>query len=455
MLKLNDIISLKIKSITNEGSGVGRYDGMAVFVPYTAVGDTVLVKITKVFKSYAVAEIHSVLEPSLDRIEPDCGLHGQCGGCELRHISYGAELEAKRSFVIDAFERIGKLELSGIQIHGGNPVAYRNKVQFKVSQVRGKLIFGFYSKRSHSVIPLQSCALLPEIFTEIAGFVTKCADKLKISAYDEKTDTGLLRHIYIRRGYRTDELMVCLVSAHNDERYKVLFDEVSKKFSPKTCVLNINSDRTSVVLGKKSIVFSGNGYIKDIMCESSFLISPHSFYQVNTPQAEELYKNAYEFANASKDDILLDLYCGIGTIGISMARDVKKLIGVEIVGEAVNDARKNAELNGIKNAEFFEGDAGEVADKLLSVGISPSVIIADPARKGCDKRTLDAMVEMNPKRIVMVSCNPSTAARDISYLCARGYELKKAEAYDLFPRTAKVECVILIKRITNNQGDIL
>ncbi len=446
MLKVNDFLSLKIESVTSEGSGVGRADGMAVFVPYTAIGDLVLVKITRVLKSYALAEIQSVLEPSADRTDCDCEVYGRCGGCELRHISYKAELEAKRTFVKDAFERIGKLKLPDIKIHGGNVAAYRNKAQFKVAQKGGKMAVGFYSKRSHEIVPLKSCALLPGIFTEIASFVTQCADKLKIPAYDEKTGTGLLRHIYIRIGYRTNELMVCLVSARNDKRYKELFEELSKKFSPHTCVLNINPDRTSLVLGDKNIVFSGDGYIRDIMCKNSFLISPHSFYQVNTPQAEKLYKKAAEFANVSQDDILLDLYCGIGTIGLSVAKDVKKLIGVEIVSDAVKNARQNTEVNGIKNAEFFEGDAGDVADMLLSRGISPSVIIADPARKGCDRRTLNAMLKMSPKKIVMVSCNPSTAARDVSYICAGGYKLMNVEAYDLFPRTAKVECVALMAR---------
>ena len=442
MLNTNDIITLKIESITNEGNGIGRADGMAVFVPYTAIGDLVSVKITKVLKSYALGEIQSVLELSADRINCDCEVYGRCGGCELRHISYEAELESKRTFVKDAFERIGKLKLSEINIQGGDLNAYRNKVQFKVAHSDGRMVAGFYSKRSHRVVPLKKCALLPDIFTQIASFVAQCADKLKISAYDEKTGKGLLRHIYLRRGYRTNEIMVCLVSSRYDKRYKDLFDELSKKFSPSTCVLNINPDRTSVVLGKENIVFSGKGYIKDVMCKNSFFISPHSFYQINTVQAEKLYGIIKEYADLQGGETLIDLYCGIGTIGLSVSGKFKKLIGVEIIPEAVKNARLNAELNQIKNAEFICGDAGEIANKLIERGEIPDIIIADPARKGCDKCSLDAMLTMSPKKIIMVSCNPSTAARDVRYLCDNGYKAVRGQAVDMFPRTANVECVV-------------
>ena len=446
MLNTNDIITLKIESITNEGNGIGRADGMAVFVPYTAIGDLVSVKITKVLKSYALGEIQSILEPSADRINCDCEVYGRCGGCELRHISYEAELESKRTFVKDAFERIGKLKLPEINIQGGDLNAYRNKVQFKVAHSDGRMVAGFYSKRSHRVVPLKKCALLPDIFTQIASFVTQCADKLKISAYDEKTGKGLLRHIYLRRGYRTNEIMVCLVSSRYDKRYKDLFDELSKKFSPSTCVLNINPDRTSVVLGKENIVFSGKGYIKDVMCKNSFFISPHSFYQINTAQAEKLYGIIKEYADLQGGETLLDLYGGIGTIGLSVSGKVKKLIGVEIIPEAVKNARINAELNQIKNAEFICGDAGEIANKLIERGETPDIIIADPARKGCDKCSLDAMLTMSPKKIIMVSCNPSTAARDVRYLCDNGYKAVRGQAVDMFPRTANVETVVLMSQ---------
>lgn len=446
MLKKNETVTLEITALTNEGNGVGRYEGMAVFVPFSAIGDKLKVKIVKVLKSYAYGIIEEIINPSIGRITPDCNVFKKCGGCALRHISYEEELSAKHTFVKDAFERIGGLMIPEFQIFGTSSTEYRNKAQYPLREMNGKVVSGFYSKRSHRVVRSDRCLLLPKLFDKIAESVCNEANALGISAYDETTGRGILRHIYIRRGFHSGELMLCIVATADDKRLHKLFDRLLARFDITTAIININPVDTNVVLGKKNIIVSGSGFITDTMLDKKFLISPHSFYQVNTEQAEKLYRKAGEYASLLADDTLLDLYCGVGTIGITLADGAKKLIGAEVIEQAVKNARENAGLNGIKNAEFLAGDAGKIAAELLEKGERPDVIIADPARKGCDKAALDAMIEMNPKRVVMVSCNPATAARDIKYLTDSGYELKEMSAFDLFPRTPHVECVCLIVR---------
>lgn len=448
MLKKNEIVRLRIDGLTNEGNGVGRYDGMAVFVPFTAIGDEISCRIVKLKKTFAYGIVEGIIDPSKDRIEPDCETYRKCGGCSFRHMSYEAELRAKQNFVKDAFERIGKLDIDFDDILGCEKTCrYRNKAQYPVCEKDGKLECGFYSKRSHRVVDNKSCLLQPKIFNEIAGTAAELLCEAGFSAYDEESGKGQIRHIYIRHGYHTKEIMLCIVSTAHDKRFKSISDQISNMFPEiKSIVLNINPNKTNVILGKQNEVLSGEGYITDIMCNNKVQISPHSFYQVNTAQAEKLYSIVKEYAEPCGDETLLDLYCGIGTIGFSLARDVKKLIGVEIVPDAIKNAKLNSMINGIDNAEFICGDAGAVAGELIRRGETPDIIIADPARKGCDSISLEAMIKMSPKKIVMVSCNPSTAARDISYLCDNGYKAVKGQAVDMFPRTSHVECVVLMSR---------
>lgn len=448
MLKKNEIIRLKIDGITNEGNGVGRYEGMAVFVPFTALGDEISCKIVKLKKTFAYGIIDEIITPSKERIEPDCSAYKKCGGCSFRHMSYEAELKAKQGFVSDAFERIGKLDIDFDDILGCEEIYhYRNKAQYPVCEKDGKLACGFYSKRSHRVVDNNSCFLQPEIFNEIAGKTVSLLGDKGFTAYDEESGKGVIRHIYIRHGFHTKEIMLCIVAAHADNRFKHISEEISKQFPEiKSIILNINPNKTNVVLGKKNEVLFGEGYITDIMCGNKVQISPHSFYQINTSQAEKLYGIVKEYADLDGSETLLDLYCGIGTIGFSLVKNVKKLIGVEIVPDAIENAKLNAKLNGISNAEFICGDAGTVANELIKRGETPDIIIADPARKGCDSVSLDAMLKMNSKKIVMVSCNPTTCARDVKYLCDNGYNAVKGQAVDMFPRTGHVECVVLLSR---------
>lgn len=449
-MKKNEIVRLCITDITNEGNGVGRADdGMAVFVPFTAVGDVVDVKIVKVQKSFAYGITEKLVERSQSRCDADCEVFYKCGGCSLRHISYESELEIKQGYVEASMTRIGKLDVEFEKILGCEKTeGYRNKAQYPVTMLNGEAVCGFYSKRSHRVVPVKHCKLQPKVFSEICNQVLKFHNDNKIPVYDEITGKGLLRHIYIRRGESSGEIMLCLVLTKlREDIYRGFAEYIAKCFPDiKSVVMNLNPKNTNVILGRKCVTLYGNDTITDIMCQNKIEISPLSFYQVNTKQAEKLYGIAKDYANLSKNDTVLDLYCGAGTIGLSMAREVKKVIGVEVVEDAIKNANRNAQLNGIKNAEFICGDSGEIAQKLVERGECPDVIIADPARKGCDKLSLDAMIKLSPSRIVMVSCNHTTAARDCAYLCENGYKTEKCRAVDLFPKTTHVECVILMSR---------
>ena len=449
-MKKNDIVSIRITDVTAEGNGVGKHEGMAVFVPETAVGDEIKAKIVKVLKSYAYGIVEEIITPSQDRVTPDCRHFPKCGGCSFRHISYEAELRLKEKFVRDAFVRIGKINGEFMTILGCEEnLRYRNKAQYPVGQDRdGNAICGFYAKRSHRIISGEDCKLLPEIFGSIARYILDYADKNNIPAYSEESGRGVLRHIFIRQGRHSGEIMVCLVTAENCKKQLTeLAENLPVKFPDvKSVVMNINSANTNVILGKQTVTLFGKDTITDVMCGNRTDISPRAFYQVNTIQAERLYKQAEEFADLRGEENLIDLYCGAGTIGLSMAGKVKKLIGVEIVPEAIENARKNAKSNGIENAEFLCGDAGDAAQMLLQRGEKPDVVVLDPPRKGSDQKTLDAVVDMNPERVVMISCNPSTAARDCAYLREKDYVTEKIRAVDLFPGTGHVECVVLLTR---------
>lgn len=444
----NDIIELSITALTSEGSGIGKHNGMAVFVPKTAVGDIIEARIVKVLKNYAYGIIERIVTPSPDRVDNDCPAFGKCGGCVYRHITYTAELAAKEQTVRDAFERIGGFSPEFLPICGSEQTErYRNKLQMPLAKTDdGKIISGFFSERTHRVVPVDDCKLQPIIFSRIVDFVKQECKKLKISIYNEQAHEGVLRHVYLRRGHASGELCVVLVAKRKVPEFKRLAAELSREFSEiKGVVLNVNPDKTNVILGEREIVLSGNANITDEMCGISVEIAPKSFYQVNTSQAEKLYLQAAEFAE-SNGKTLLDLYCGIGTIGLSMADRADKVIGAEIVPEAVENARKNAEKNGSSNAEFICADASEAAAELVKRGLKPDVILLDPPRKGCDEQTLSACVKMNPERIVMISCNPATAARDCKFLAENGYSVGKVRAFDLFPRTRHVECAVLISK---------
>ena len=451
-LKKNDIIKLNIISLSSEGSGVAKTEeGITVFVPNSAVGDELNVRIVKVQKTYAFGRVEEIITPSPDRIIPTCKVGNKCGGCVYSHISYDAELKAKEQRVKDALERIAKLNISVNPIVSTGEIArYRNKAMIPVGLDKdGKIIMGFYSNHSHRIVECDDCSLQPQCFLKAAEILKAFLESHNITIYNEATHKGLFRHLYLRIAENTDELMITLVINGNELPFSDVLVNAFKSelFNLKSVVLNINKEDTNVVLGKKSKILYGNGFITDVLCSLKFKISPQSFYQVNRKGAELLYNKAAEYADLKGDEVLLDLYCGTGTIGLTMAHKAKNLIGVEIVPKAIEDAKENARTNGVKNARFICGDAAKAAETLKAEGLAPDVIIIDPPRKGCDKSLINTISDMNPKRVVYVSCDPATLARDLAMFSELGFIAQEATPVDMFPRTAHVECVAWLKRV--------
>lgn len=448
-MQKNELFETEITGMTAEGMGVCRVNGMAVFVPMTAVHDRLRVRIVKVLKRYAFGIIAELLSPAEGRCEPDCPVFRQCGGCTYRHVTYETEASYKEQQVRDAFERIGGLhpEFEPI-LTADSRTAYRNKAQYPVTEQDGHLVCGFYAKHSHRVIPYTRCALQPDGFAKLLEWLLPRLETAGVSAYCEETHMGELRHLYLRQGHHTGELALCFVVRTSiAEKIRGILPELQAEFG--TCVSiteSINAERTNVILGKRVMTLAGKDTITDVMCGNAVALSPLSFYQVNTVQAERLYAIAREYAALTGEELLLDLYCGAGTIGLSMAEEVRELIGVEIIPEAVENARANAEANGIGNAQFFCGDAGKIAARMKAQGTSPDVLILDPPRKGCDGIMIASAAGMAPRRIVMISCNPATAARDCRAFSELGYQTQRVRAVDLFPGTAHVECVVLMSR---------
>lgn len=449
MLKKNDEIQLTVKGCTVQGSGVCDYNGMTVFVRGAVTGDHIIAHIIKVKKTYAVGIIKKITQRSPIRTKPDCAVSDKCGGCCFAHISYAAELEIKQTQVADNFKRIGGIDIDLKPIIGSpSSVRYRNKAQYPVGKDSDFAKIGFYAPMSHRIIDCADCALQPEDFKRVVDVFRDWIREKKISVYDETSHKGLLRHIYIRKGFATGEIMVCLVAngkiiPFTDELVAVLKDEIS---GLKSVILNVNTKNTNVVLGEECITLYGSDYITDELCGLKFNISPLSFYQVNHDGAQILYNKAKEYAGLSGNETLIDLYCGTGTIGLTMAREAKQLIGVEIVPQAVENAKKNAELNSIDNARFICADASEAAEILLKEGIKPDVVILDPPRKGCDGALIETVSKMSPERVVYVSCDSATLARDCARFIEVGYEVAEATPVDMFPRTGNVECVAYLKR---------
>ena len=451
MPRKNDCVVLKIESITNEGSGVGHLDGMAVFVPMSAPGDLLRVRLVKVLSSYCYGVIEAVLEPSPDRVEPGCAAYRRCGGCALRHLSYAAELREKERWIFDAFQRLGGFPVPPLLPILPSPLqeGYRNKAQYPFGLVDGRICCGFFAPRSHRLIPIDACPLQPPVFAKIVRAVGAWAQEQRCSVYDESAGTGLLRHLYLRLAESTGQIMVCIVASDAVLPGEAEFCRAVRAVCPQvvSIQLNINRRRDNVILGQETRVLYGTPVIEDILCGVRVSLSPLSFYQVNRRGAELLYAQARRFAEPKPHETLLDLYCGAGTIGLSMADAVSRLIGVEIVAGAVENARENAAAAGISNAEFLCADAEEAAAQLASQALRPDIVILDPPRRGCSPDTLRAVVQMSPSRVVMVSCNPATAARDAAFLCKAGYSLQALRGVDMFPRTAHVETVCLMSRV--------
>ncbi len=456
-LEKNTIFEAQVTGYTAEGAGVVRTpEGIPVFVPGAAQGDTLRVRVVKSLKTYAFGRIEEILSPSPDRVEEDCPVSRQCGGCVFRHISYEAELRAKEQRVRDALSRIGGFsDLPVLPILGAQqPDRYRNKAQFPIgSDGEGGILFGFYSTHSHRIIPCKDCLLHPVEFIRAMEAVGRWQAETGETAYDEEMGKGTLRHLYLRKGFASGQVMVCIVanaaSLRGEERLCELLRESVPGLSG--VLLNRNTERTNVVLGKENRVLWGSELLEDTLCGLRFTLSPHSFYQVNRDQAERLYETAAQYAALTGKETVLDLYCGAGTIGLSMAAHAKRLIGVEIVEDAVENARANAARNGVTNAEFFCGDAPKAAAMLRARGEAPDVVILDPPRKGCGEELVDVVSSMSPRRVVYVSCDPATLARDLRFFASRGYQPQEARPADLFPRTAHVETVVLLSKLNTKQ----
>ncbi|MBO5421847.1 MAG: 23S rRNA (uracil(1939)-C(5))-methyltransferase RlmD, partial [Clostridia bacterium] len=422
---------------------------MTVFVRGAVTGDHVIAHIIKVKKTYAVGIIKKITQRSPIRIKPDCAVSEKCGGCCFAHIRYDAELEIKQTQVEDNFKRIGGLDVPIKPIiPSPESSRYRNKAQYPVGSDGTFASIGFYAPMTHRIIDCADCYLQPEDFKNVVDIFRDLIREKKISVYDETTGKGLLRHIYIRKGFATGEIMVCLVANGRvipfaEELVETLKSEIS---GLKSVILNINTKNTNVVLGSECITLYGSDYITDELCGLKFNISPLSFYQVNHDGAQVLYNKAKEYAGLTGKETLIDLYCGTGTIGLTMAKDAKQLVGVEIVEQAIENAKKNAELNGIENARFICGDASKAAEILLEEGIKPDVVVLDPPRKGCDGALVETVAKMSPNRIVYVSCDSATLARDCARFLEVGYEVTEATPVDMFPRTGNVETVVQLVR---------
>ena len=455
-LQKNQILTLRIERLSSDGSGVAHSaDGEAVFVPGTAPGDEARVRIVKDCGRYAFGILDELLTPSPDRIPVDCPVAGPCGGGSLRHLDYAAELRAKQESVLDAFRRIGGLEVPVLDILPSPEVdRYRNKVQFPVGvDKNGAPCIGFYAGRTHRIVPCPDCKLQPGVLNEIGNVLCAFFAQQGIRPYDEQSGKGLVRHIFLRRGAHSGQIMVCLVCTraklpHAEQLCTVLREQFP---AISTILLNVNAKNTNVILGSENHILYGPGYIEDTLCGVPVRLGPLSFYQVNTLAAERLYGVASQYAQLTPDDTLLDLYCGMGTIGLSMADQCRELIGVEIVPEAIESAKANAARMGetvAAKSRFFCADAGQAATQLAAEGLHPDIVMLDPPRKGCDEATLSAVVRMAPRRVVYVSCNPATAARDAAWLEKNGYHAEKVQPVDLFPRTKHCECVIALSKGT-------
>lgn len=439
-MKKNEQYIMEITGTGSSGEGVGRIDNMAVFVQGVLLGETVKVHIVKALKNYAFGKAIEIINPSPKRIEPKCPVFNMCGGCSLQHTDYSYELQFKTNKVADCVKRIGGIDTEVLScVPAPEMYGYRNKGQFAVA----KEGIGFYSTHSHRLIDGTNCLIQHPKALEVVGVVKEYMEKFDVQPYDEETHSGKVRNIFVRTF--KNEIMVCLVCLDKNIPQTDVLVEMLKAVGVNHILININSEKTNVALGNKNIVLYGNNFAKDEIDGLSFEISPHSFYQVNSLQTENLYKYAIECAGLDKTKTVFDLYCGIGTISLYAARFAKWVKGVEIVPEAIENAKRNAEINGIENAKFYCGKAEEVTKELGKA----DVVIVDPPRKGCDKNLLDTIKEIAPKTVVYVSCDPATLARDLKVLTEYGYKVKSVQPFDMFPRTFHVESVAMLTLSTS------
>ena len=448
-LMKNQIYEANIASWSAEGFGVCRVEGRAVFVPRALPGERWRIRILKVTGAAVYARGEERLSTSPARVEPDCPYFGKCGGCDTRHMRYEEELRFKLGRVNDALRHIGKQELQADEILGSEETdRTRNKAIFAVAQTAGGPAFGFYRERSHELIPVEDCLLQSELSLRCAKAVVDFLRREGITAYDEESGKGSVRHVFCRQARKTKDAVLCVCSASGFGSRTAALTEHLRRCCPELTgiVLNINKTRGNTVLSGDFYTLWGDPLLHDSLCGLEFSLAPQAFFQINPPQAERLYEKTAEYAAAGKDDLVFDLYCGAGTISLRMAKEAGRVIGAEIVPEAVENAGENARRNGIENAEFLCGDAGEAARALAARGLRPRIVVVDPPRKGMSEEAVQAVASMQPERVVYVSCNPATLARDILRFQGLGYTLKEATAVDMFPRTCHVESVVLMSR---------
>ncbi len=446
----NEYYDVKIESLTHDGLGVARVDGFPVFVANALVGEEINMKVTLVKKTYAFGRAVDYFVTSGERVKPECGIYKQCGGCQVQHLSYEGQLKMKHDTVVNHLKRIGHIEDANVlpTIGMQNPSRYRNKTQVPFGYADGKVVAGFYQKRSHEIINMQSCLIQTDISDQIVETMRQLCQELEIAPYNESLNLGVLRHVIVRVGFKTEEIMVTLVTrTHEIPNSEWLIQRLVSKYPKiKSIAQNVNPKVTNVIFGDETRILYGESYIYDEMNGIRFAISPRSFYQVNPIQTETLYSKAVEYAQLSGNEIVFDAYCGIGTITLFLAQHAKQVYGVEIIPEAIEDAKMNARLNGFENTQFAVGKSEEIIPAWIENGIVPDVIVVDPPRKGCDRSLLDTMLEAAPDRIVYVSCDSSTLARDLRVLIDGGYKLEVVQPVDMFPQTAHIECVAKLVR---------
>lgn len=439
---------MDILGMGHSGEGIGKFENFTIFIPFALPGEQVEALITEVKKNYAKGKMLQILKKSPERVEAKCEIYHRCGGCQLQHMDYEAQLIMKRQQVVDAIERIGGVKTAVVHPTLGAPHAwnYRNKMQFPIGCRDGEIVIGCYAQGTHTIVQTENCLIQDEANNRIAAAVRGIVKRLNISAYDEKTGRGALRHIIGRVGADSGEIMVVLVTSTDTlPKQEKFVNELIKNIPGVTSIQqNVNAGNTNVIMGANTRTLWGTPTIRDRLDEFSFHISARSFFQVNTRQAEVLYQKAVEYADLHGEETVLDAYCGTGAITLFLAKKAKKVYGIEVVEPAIIDARKNAEENHVQNATFIVGDVAQVMPKLYEEGVRTDVIVVDPPRAGCERKVLDGFAAMRPKRIIYVSCNPASLARDIAILAEQGYKVREVQPVDMFSQTSHVECVCLL-----------
>jgi len=478
MLKKNEEYIVEIIDNGFQGEGIAKIDGFIIFIPQAIKGEKIKIKILKVLTNFSYGKIIEIIEKSKDRIDTDCNTYTRCGGCNLRHMTYNKTLELKKDIVQNSINKNVKQDVNVNNVIGmENPLYYRNKLQYPLGFINKERVMGIYSERTHNIIPTTKCMIQNKLCQDVANYAFEYIKDNKIKVYDEETNTGTIRHIIVKIGIKTNEILLTLVI--NDNRFKDYTEDfiqymILKFPEVKAIVLNYNSQKTNVILGTKCETIFGRGYIYDILGEYKFKISPLSFYQVNPIQTEILYNTAIQYVSggipdnpykkdktknnvgaglvsAKKEEIALDLYCGIGTIGIFASKYFKKVYGIEIIEQAIEDAKYNSKINDIDNIEFYSGDVEKLLPQIIErEGLNPNVVFVDPPRKGLDINTIELLKKIEPKKIIYISCNPATLARDLGLLEEK-YEIKEVQPVDMFPYTSHVECVSILKLRENRK----